>query len=177
MPDPMPSNANELADSKKPEFPAVELPLLKLKTDDRGRMFVVRDGFDDQQVLARRAMPWSLPGAFISLRNKDGIELAMIESLDVVPADARMQIEHFLEQATFIPKINRIEKIDLEHGYQLWDVVTEAGTLQLRVQEREDVRFLSETRFSVKDANGNVYEIADVNALDEQSQRELSRVV
>ncbi len=177
MSDAKPTNASELTEAKTPEFPPAELSNIRLKTDDRGRMFVVRDGFDDQQVLARRAMPWSLPGAFISLRNKDGNELAMIESLDVLPGDASAQIERFLEQATFIPKIMRIDKIDLQHGYQLWDVVTEAGTLQLRVQEREDVRFLSDSRFSVKDANGNVYEIADVSALDEQSQRELSRVI
>lgn len=162
---------------KKPEFPPVELASLRLKTDERGRLYVVREGLDDQQVVAKRAFPWSRPGLFISLRNKDGNELAMIESLESVPAEARAQIEAFLGAATFIPKIRRIERIDMEHGYQLWDVQTEAGNLQLRVQEREDIRFLSETRFSVKDANGNVYEIADLSALDEQSQRELSRVV
>lgn len=171
------SNASELADEKKPEYPPVELWSLRLRTDDRGRMYVVRDGFDEQQVIAKRAFPWSKPGEFISLRNKDGNELAMIESLRSVPSEARAQLEAFLSSGTFIPKIRRIERINMEHGYQLWDVETEAGTLQLRVQEREDIRFLSETRFSVKDANGNVYEIADVNALDEQSQRELSRVV
>jgi hypothetical protein len=47
----------------------------------------------------------------------------------------------------------------------------------LRVQEREDIRFLSDTRFSVKDANGNLYEIEDASKLDELSRRELMRVV
>ncbi len=162
---------------KKPEFPPVLVPSLRLRTDDRGRMYIQRDGFEDQQVIARRAFPWSKPSQFISLRNKDGNELALIESLDEAPNEAREQIARFLSVGTFIPKISRIEQINMEHGYQLWDVHTEAGTLQLRVQEREDIRFLSETRFSVKDANGNVYEIPNVNELDEQSQRELSRVV
>lgn len=176
MADP-PTTPSKSSDEKRDDQAPIELPTLRLRTDERGRMFILRVGADDQQVIARRAMPWSIPTQFVSLRSKDGNELAMIESLDIVPSEAQTQIIRFLEQGTFIPKIRRIDRINLEHGYQLWDVDTDAGTLQLRVQEREDVRFLSETRFSVKDANGNVYEIPNVNALDEQSQRELSRVV
>lgn len=160
-----------------PDTAPINLNSLQIRTDERGRLFIVRDSTNDQQVIARRAMPWSRPDQFISLRNKDGNEIAMIESLDTIPPDARGQILRFLDQGTFVPKIKRIETINMEHGYQLWDVITDAGTLQLRVQEREDIRFLSETRFSVKDANGNVYEIPNVNELDAQSQRELSRVI
>jgi hypothetical protein len=172
-----PGEQDKPTEETKPVFPPVVLTSLRLKSDERGRLFVVRDGHEDQQVMVRRAFPWSIPGEFISLRDKDGTELAMIESLDILPAETRSHVERFLVASTFIPKINRIEKINLEHGYQLWDVESEAGSLQLRVQEREDIRFLSDSRFSVKDANGNVYEIANVNELDEQSQRELSRVV
>lgn len=171
------TDANAPAGEKKIEFPPLDSTSLLLRTDDRGRLFAVREGLEDQQVIARSAFPWSKPNAFVSLRSKDGVELLMLESLDGVSAAARELIVHYLDASTFIPKIRRIEKVDLEHGYQLWDVETEAGKLQLRVQEREDIRFLSETRFTVKDANGNVYEIADLNQLDDQSQRELSRVV
>lgn len=173
-----PPESSDTPSGQKPEGPPpVDLSRLRLRTDERGRMFILRDGHEDQQTIARRAMPWTDPNRYISLRNKDGNEVAMIESLESIPRAARDEIERYLEQATFIPRIRRIEKINLQHGYQLWDVETDAGALQLRVQEREDVRFLTETRFSVKDANGNLYEIADVNELDEQSQRELSRVV
>lgn len=164
-------------DSLPQDAAPLDLSNLKLRTDERGRMFVIRDGSEERQVIARRAMPWSRPTEFISLRNKDGNELAMIESLDAVPSEARRQIQAFLERGTFVPKITGIETVNMEHGYQLWDVTTDAGKLQLRVQEREDIRFLSETRFNVKDANGNVYEIPNVNDLDAQSQRELSRVI
>jgi hypothetical protein len=159
------------------DAPPLDLPALRLRTDERGRMFILREGHADQQVVARRAFPWSRPDQFISLRGKEGGELAMIESLTLLPDAAQAQILAFLAAGTFIPRIRRITRIDMQHGYQLWDVETEAGSLQLRVQEREDIRFLSETRFSVKDANGNVYEIPDVSELDEGSQRELSRVV
>lgn len=168
------SKANELAQQ---ESGPVDLAALRIRTDEQGRLFLVSEDIADRQVIARRAFPWSRPDQFISLRSKDGNELALIESLSQVPDAARDQIVRFLSSGTFIPKVLRVQQINMEHGYQLWDVETEAGAVQLRVQEREDIRFLSETRFCVKDANGNVYEIPNVNELDEQSQRELSRVV
>lgn len=150
---------------------------LRVRLDERGRLYVIRERMEDQQIIARRAFPWSRPETFISLRDKDGHELLMLESLDALPPEAREVVGRFLSSSTFIPKIIRVDKVDVQHGFQLWDVQTEAGPAQLRVQEREDIRFLSDTRFSVKDANGNLYEIADVRLLDEASQRELSRVV
>ena len=157
----------------------VDVATMSLTLDDRGRLMMRRSPASEPIVaVARRAFPWSRPDELVSLRSKDGVELVLLATLGPpLSADARAVVLRALDAATFIPRITRVDLVDLQHGYQLWDVQTEAGPAHLRVQEREDVRFLSDTRFSVKDANGNVYEIADLAALDDHSRRELSRVI
>jgi hypothetical protein len=39
------------------------------------------------------------------------------------------------------------------------------------VQEREDIRFLPDGRFRIKDADGTVYEMVRLEDLDEASRR------
>ena len=48
---------------------------------------------------------------------------------------------------------------------------TDRGPAEFRVQEREDIRFLHDGRFSIKDADGIVYELASLEKLDEASRR------
>jgi hypothetical protein len=45
------------------------------------------------------------------------------------------------------------------------------------VQEREDIRFMPDGRFAVKDADGNLYELPPMKELDEESRRALEAVV
>ena len=54
-------------------------------------------------------------------------------------------------------RVRRVDEIDVRFGYQQWKVQTDRGPIEFRVQEREDIRFLPDGRFSVKDADGNVY--------------------
>jgi Domain of unknown function (DUF1854) len=152
------------------------LETLDLHLDERGRLLARHDE-KDVLLIARRAFPWTNPTSFISLRTKEGVEVLMIESMDAVPPASRNALKTFLTQSTFIPRITQIENVNLEHGYQLWNVQTESGPAELRVQEREDIRFLSEGRFCIKDANGNVYEIPDLSKLDDHSQRQVYRLL
>ena len=176
-----PPPSNTLTEVAPPEDDGEVEPLepstLSLRVDERGRVFARRSEGEEVQVIARRAFPWTMADAFISLRTTKGRELAMLETLDVVPDAARETIRTALNVATFIPRITAVRRVSLEHGFQSWDVTTEAGDTNLRVQEREDVRFFSDARLGIKDANGNVYEIADVHALDAHSRRELSKIM
>jgi hypothetical protein len=45
------------------------------------------------------------------------------------------------------------------------------------VQEREDIRFLPDGRFSIKDADGNIYELRPLSDLDEHSRRALEPLI
>jgi Domain of unknown function (DUF1854) len=144
----------------------------ELIEDDMGLLTLRRPGADDvKDVRLRRAFPWSSPQRFASIRSADGKELLLVDDLAQLDAGQRALIERWLASTTFIPRIMRIEQVDMRFGYQQWRVETDRGPAEFRVQEREDIRFMHDGRFSVKDADGNVYEMAALETLDEASRK------
>lgn len=143
----------------------------------RGQLTLTRPSMDDiADVRLRRAFPWSGPGKFVSIRTHEGKELLLVEDLATVHADLRAKIEQWLADTSFIPRIKQVDRIDTRFGYQEWSVQTDRGPASFRVQEREDIRFLGDGRFRIKDADGNIYELPNTDSLDAASQKELSEL-
>ena len=140
--------------------------------NEKGQLVLNRPGQDDAvDVRVRRAFPWSMPGRFVSIRSSEGKELFLIEDLATVEPTQRAVITRWLEQQSFVPHITCVHHVDVRFGYQQWRVETDRGPAEFRVQEREDIRFLNDGRFSIKDADGNVYELKSLIELDAQSRR------
>jgi len=72
-----------------------------------------------------------------------------------------------------IPRIESIVAIDVRFGFQEWQVKTDRGPVSFRVQEREDIRFLPDGRYAIRDADGNIYEMRPLGELDDHSRRAL----
>ncbi|MFW5841465.1 MAG: DUF1854 domain-containing protein, partial [Planctomycetota bacterium] len=51
---------------------------------------------------------------------------------------------------------------------------TDRGVVNFQVKSRDDVRLLSASRALFRDADGNIYELPDLNQLDSQSRRHLA---
>jgi hypothetical protein len=144
----------------------------ELFADEQGRLVLRRPGKDDVvDVRLRRAFPWTMPGRLVSVRDSEGKELLLIDSLEQLDAGRRKVIESALADASFVPRIVGVEDVDVRFGYQQWKVRTDRGPAQFRVQEREDIRFLPDGRFRIKDADGTVYEMVSLADLDEVSRR------
>ena len=149
-----------------------------LTRDAQHRLILKRPGQPDVvDVLVRRAFPWSNPQEHISIRGPDGRELVMVEQLDQVNPSTRQVIEQALSSGIFVPRIQRVLAVDVSFGYQRWRVQTDRGEVEFRVQEREDVRFLPDGRFSIRDADGNVYELPPIDQLDDASRRAVEPVL
>ena len=143
----------------------------ELVLDEQGRLVLRRAGMDDvTDVSVRRAFPWSEPSAFVSIRDAEGKELLLIDSLEPLDDRRRSVIERALGDASFIPRITAVQDVDVRFGYQQWKVKTDRGPAEFRVQEREDIRFLPDGRFRIKDADGTVYELVRLDELDEASR-------
>lgn len=150
----------------------------ELLIDPQGRLVLKRTGQDDVvDVRVRRAFPWSQPDRYYSVRASDGKELLLIEDPSGLAADVAAVIGAHLEAWSFVPRIQRVEKVDMRFGYQQWTVQTDRGPAAFRVQEREDVRFLADGRFSIKDADGNVYELPQIDQLDEHSAKQVEALL
>lgn len=150
----------------------------QLTCDGQKKLTLVRPGRDDvRDVRLRRAFPWSNNGQFISVRSSEGSEVLMIEDVAALEPGLRETVERYLAATVLIPRITRVEAIDVRFGYQEWRVETDRGPVAFRVQEREDIRFLPDGRYSVKDAEGNVYELPPRETLDEHSRRALGPLI
>jgi hypothetical protein len=143
-----------------------------LDRNARGQLVLKRPGHDDvADVRVRRAFPLTRAGQYVSLRSPDGKELVLINDLADVPPAVRSTIEAALAGTTFVPRITRVESVDVRFGHQQWTVQTDRGPAAFRVQEREDIRFLNDGRFRIKDADGTVYEMDSLDQLDDASRR------
>ncbi len=143
---------------------------MQLISESDGTLTLKRDGHDDvRDVRLRRSFPWSREAEFISVRDEKGKEQAMIERLDDLAPDQRKLVEGWLAGNSFIPVIKRVDRVNVDFGYQQWYVESDRGPLSFRVQEREDIRFLPDGRFSIKDVEGNIYTLPRLEKLDQKS--------
>jgi hypothetical protein len=150
----------------------------ELIADAQGKLTLRRPGQDDvPDVRIRRSFPWSRPGRFISVRTAEGKELMLIDDVNVLGPLERGVLEESLRASVLIPKITRIDHVDVRFGFQEWNVQTDRGPIGFRVQEREDIRFMNDGRFSIKDADGNVYELAPLDKLDDHSRKAVEALI
>lgn len=146
--------------------------------DEQNRLILKRPGQADVvDVQVRRAFPWSNPQAHISICAADGKEVLMVDNLNEIAQPTRELIAQSLENGSFIPRILQVREVVVRFGFQRWRVRTNRGDTEFRVQEREDIRFLPDGRFSIRDADGNVYELPRIDELDESTRRAIERVV
>ncbi len=157
--------------------PAEEKParLERLTRDEKGLLVARISGRDEpvEDVRIARCFPWSLPESLISLRDKDGKELVLLETLEGLSAEARELIEKELRDKIFAPKIQRILSFRERFGITTVKAETDRGEVTFQLRHREDIRALSPTRCILKDVDGNMYEVPDVTLLDPASQRQL----
>ena len=150
----------------------------ELFQDDRSRLILRRPGQDDVvDVRLRRAFPWSRADRYVSIRSAEGKEILFIDDVAALPADQRQLIEQSLTTTSFIPRITRVERVDIRFGFQQWKVQTDRGPIEFRVQEREDIRFMNDGRFSIKDADGSIYELAPLDKLDDHSRKAVEALI
>jgi hypothetical protein len=150
----------------------------ELIEDEQRRLVLRRPGRDDAvDVRVRRAFPWSAPDRYVSVRDAEGKELLLIDSLEPLDDGRRSVIERALGDGSFVPRITSVQDVDVRFGYQQWKVMTDRGPAEFRVQEREDIRFMPDGRFRIKDADGTVYELIRLEDLDEASRRAVEPLI
>jgi hypothetical protein len=138
-----------------------------------GQLVVRIEGRDEPVVDARiaRCFPWSLPETYVSIRTKDGKELALVKTLDELDEASRSLVRQELHDKVFNPRITRIVDHKSEFGVTSITAETDRGRVIFQVRTRDDVRVLSATRLLFRDADGNTYEVADSSALDAASRK------
>lgn len=169
---------------RKPETPEIQSPspagsavrLLELTRAGNGDLLARLSDREEPVVDVRvaRCFPWSLPDRMISVRDKDGNELVLLETLDGLPQPTRELIDDELRDKIFAPRIERILACEHRFGITTFHAVTDRGDVKFQLRNRDDVRVLSAVRCILKDVDGNVYEVRDLTKLDRESRHHLS---
>ncbi len=150
--------------------------LLDLHRNSRGELVArLSDRPEEvEDVRIARCLPWSMPDQLVSLRDKEGQELLLLETLETLPPRIRETIEAELHDKVFAPQITRVLKYEDQFGVMTVEAQTDRGLVTFQLRHRDDIRPLSATRWLLKDVDGNIYEIHDTRELDPESRKHLA---
>jgi hypothetical protein len=150
-------------------------PLFRLHRDPSGRLVFADDhGNVHVGVEPVRAFPISEPDRLISLLDRRGQEIAAINDVADLPAEAAELIRQELADREFLPRIVRVVRVLTSKEPHVWDVITDRGPVQFLLRE-DDIRRLGPTRAIFVDMHGVRFYIPDSRQLDAKSRRILSQ--
>jgi hypothetical protein len=123
-----------------------------------------------RSVRVRRCFPWSQPNRYISLRDKDGDECALVRGLFDLRPDSREVLEQALVEAGFVLEIVRIYEVDEEVEIRNWKVETRQGPRSFQTRLDDWPRQVPGGGILIRDVAGDLYYVADASALDKRSR-------
>jgi hypothetical protein len=134
-----------------------------------------KDGSDSPtpaptHVSAKACFPWSDPERYISIRDEDGNEVALLRDLSELNADSREAVRHSLAEASFVMEIVGVESIEDEFEVRHWKVTTDAGARSFQTKLDEWPREMPDGAILIHDIAGDLYKVADISALDPASR-------
>jgi hypothetical protein len=127
-------------------------------------------GSEQRVVRVHRCFPWSEPGRFISLRDDDGKEFALVEDPALLADAARTVLEQALAEAGFIFDVDAVLDIEEEVELRDWRVLTGQGPRRFQTRLDDWPRKLPDGGLLIRDVTGDFYRVQDPARLDHKSR-------
>lgn len=153
----------------------VELASSEIRVERRrdGQLWASVDGTEGRTVRVCRCFPWSAPQHYVSLRDFDDEEVALVRSPDELDPASRKALEEALAEAGFVLQVTRIVCVEEEIEIRTWKVETVQGARSFQTPRDEWPREVPGGGLLIRDVAGDLYHIPVPDQLDESSQREL----
>ncbi|MBW2415545.1 MAG: DUF1854 domain-containing protein [Deltaproteobacteria bacterium] len=145
---------------------------LRLERRAGGQLVAARGG-QTQTVKVCRCFPWSEPGRFVSLRDSEEEEFALVTDPSDLDEDSRQALEAALVEAGFVLEIEVIHNVEEEIEIRCWQVRTAQGERAFQTPRDEWPREVPGGGLLIRDVAGDLFCIRDPDALDRDSQRHL----
>ena len=129
------------------------------------------EGQQARAVSVRRCFPWSEPSLFVSLRDRDDKEVALIRESSDLDEDSRKALEQALVEAGFVLQVVKICDVEEEIEIRTWKVETIQGPRTFQTRLDEWPRELPGGGLLIRDVAGDLYHIANRQALDGKSKK------
>ena len=141
-----------------------------------GRLYVSIRG-NDIAVHVKPCLPWSHPQGYISLRDDEDNEIALIEDLKMLDDNSRKCLEQALFDAVFVIKINKVISCKEEFEVRIWHVGTQQGLRKFQTKRDAWPRILPQGKLLIKDVAGDLYSIDDPYSMDAHSRKQLASFI
>lgn len=121
----------------------------------------------------KQCFPWSNPGKFLSLRDKDDNEIILIEDLDDCSLDIKKLIEEELKFSQFILTIESIEDIEEDVELRRYNVMTTQGPRIFQTKLEDWPELLSNGEILIEDLSGDIFKIEDISKLKNEDREKI----
>lgn len=130
-----------------------------------------KDGESFDSLEPRRLFPVNRPNEYITLLDSEGVEKAVIRSIQELSDESAKVIRASLDDYYLVPQITRIVSTEEKYGNLHWIVDTDRGRKEFDIRNRNsDIRIYSDGRVRVRDSDDNRYVIDDWQLLDKHSK-------
>lgn len=153
--------------------PPSDPPSIRLRRDSHGRLFLL-DGHRNLPVRARPCFPWTSPDRFISLRDAEDHEVALVEDAGRLDDDSRAALAASAGETRFVFVIERIVRVDKEHELRTWQVETARGPRRFQTKLDDWPRALETGGWLIRDVAGDLFLVRELESLDKPSRAILS---
>ena len=142
---------------------------LSLERRKDGQLWARADG-RERPVRVHRCFPWTEPHRFLSLRDLENREVAMIARLEDLSTGSRTALAESLAEAGFVLRITRISEVHEEVEIRSWKVETEQGFRSFQTRLDEWPWEVPGGGIVIRDVAGDLYHVPDPDTLDEKSR-------
>jgi len=149
------------------------VPELRLERRIDGQLWASPHDGEACAVRVYRCFPWSAPARFVSLRDFDDEEVALVADLTELDPASRKILEEGLAEAGFVLRVEQILGIEEEIEIRAWQVRTAQGPRQFQTPRDEWPREVPGGGLLVRDVAGDLYHIEQPEKLDAASQKHL----
>ena len=142
---------------------------LRLEWRSDGSLWALR-GNEERAVAVRRCFPWSEPARYLSLRDSEEEEFAVVRDPADLDARSRAALEMALAVAGFVFAVTRLLEIDEEVEIRHWRVETRQGPRTFQTRLDDWPRMLPHGGLLIRDLAGDLYHLPDLATLDRRSR-------
>jgi hypothetical protein len=154
---------------EKPVPPLRDKIKVSLRKYGDGRLVAIV-GERSIPVKLRQCFPWSEPTRHVSLRDADDKEIGLIDEPASLDAESRQALEMALAAAGFVLEVTRVRSIEEEIEIRQWTVETRQGSRSFQTHLDDWPRVLPDGGLLIRDVAGDLYRLADPEALDKNSR-------
>lgn len=142
---------------------------LRLERRIDGQLWATR-GEEERAVRVHRLFPWSEAARHVSLRDATNREFALVGPGDRLDEASRRTLDEAVVSVGFVLEVVRVIAIDAEIEIRVWTVETRQGRRRFQTPLDEWPREMPGGGLLVRDVAGDLYLIADPEALDARSR-------